>query len=161
MASSSPVSIAPARFPQDAGLVRRLFTEYVDSLGIDLSFQDVDAELAGLPGKYAPPRGPVLLARTDAGDAVGVVALRPLSPPGTCEIKRLYVRPLARQQNAGRLLAESIVNAARAMGYARAVLDTLPSMQAAQALYASLGFRPTEPYYDNPLPGTVYLALDL
>jgi ribosomal protein S18 acetylase RimI-like enzyme len=159
--AASQISIAPARFPDEAELVRQLFTEYVDSLGIDLSFQDVDTELADLPGKYAPPHGTVLIARTDAGDAVGAVALRPLAAPGICEIKRLYVRPHARQRNAGRLLAEAIISAARTTGYTRALLDTLPSMQAAQALYASLGFRPTEPYYSNPVPGTVYLALDL
>ncbi len=155
------IRIGPVRFPDEAEIVRRLFAEYVDSLGIDLSFQDVSAELAGLPGKYAPPHGTVLLARDGSGDAVGCAALRPLPLPGACEIKRLYVRPEARGQNAGRLLAEAIVNAARATGYARALLDTLPSMRAAQALYASLGFRPTARYYDNPVPGTVYLALDL
>ena len=159
MASASPIRIEAARFPDETELVRQLFTEYIDSLGIDLFFQDVDAELADLPGKYAPPRGTILIARLAAGDAVGCVALRPLS--GICEIKRLYVRPQARHQDVGRRLAEAIVNAARAMGYTRAVLDTLPSMRAAQALYASLGFRPTEPYYRNPVPGTIYLALDL
>ena len=161
MSHLPPVRIGPARFPDDAGLVRQLFTEYVDSLGVDLSFQDVDTELADLPGKYAAPRGMVLIARDEAGDAVGAVALRPLPLPDTCEIKRLYVRPRARRQNVGRQLAEAIVSAGRTTGYKRALLDTLPSMHAAQALYAALGFRPTAPYYRNPVPGTIYLALDL
>lgn len=159
MASASPIRIEPARFPDDTDLVRQLFTEYIESLGIDLSFQDVATELADLPGKYAPPRGTILIAWAGAGDATGCVALRPLAD--ACEIKRLYVRPRARHQDIGRRLAEAIVNSARTMGYTRAVLDTLPSMCAAQALYASLGFRPTEPYYRNPVPGTIYLALDL
>ncbi len=161
MATAPPITIGPARFPDEAELVRQLFTDYIDSLGVDLSFQDVDGELAGLPGQYASPRGTILLARDGAGTAVGVVALRPRPSPGACEIKRLYVRPDARQQNVGRRLAEAIVGAAKTTGYTRALLDTLPSMQAAQRLYASLGFRPTEPYYPNPVPGTVYLALDL
>lgn len=161
MTAAVPIRIEPAHFPEEAELVRRLFTEYVDSLGIDLSFQNVGAELADIPGKYAPPRGTILIARDKAGDAVGCVALRPLAMPGTCEIKRLYVRPRARHQDFGRRLAEAIVRAAGTMGYTRAVLDTLPSMRAAQALYASLGFRPTDPYYRNPVPGTIYLALDL
>jgi len=161
MAIVSPISIAPARFPDEAGLVRQLFTEYIDSLGVDLSFQDVDTELADLPGKYTPPHGTILIARDPFGHAVGAVALRPLAPPDTCEIKRLYVRPHARKQNVGRTLAEAIVRSARTMSYGRALLDTLPSMRAAQALYASLGFRPTEAYYRNPVPGTIYLALDL
>jgi len=162
MDASSPITIGPARFPDDAALVRQLFTEYIDSLGVDLSFQDVSRELADLPGKYGASHVTVLIARDGAGDPVGVAALRPLPQlPDSCEIKRLYVRARARRQNAGRRLAEAIVGAARTMGYRRAVLDTLPSMRAAQALYAALGFRPTEPYYPNPLPGTVYLSLDL
>ena len=161
MTGPSPIGIGPARFPAEADIVRQLFTEYIDSLGVDLSFQDVDTELADLPGKYAPPRGTILIARDGAGVAVGSVALRPLTPPGICEIKRLYVRPPARHRNVGRRLAEAVVATARTMGYRRAVLDTLPTMHAAQTLYASLGFRPTEPYYDNPMPGTIYLALDL
>lgn len=155
------IRIVSARFPDEAALVRQLFMEYIDSLGVDLTFQDVERELADLPGKYAPPDGTILIARDGAGDVVGCVALRPLPLPGACEIKRLYVRPRARRQNLGRRLAEEIVSAARAMGYTRALLDTLPSMRAAQELYASLGFRPTEPYYRNPVPGTIYLALDL
>ncbi|MBV8536208.1 MAG: GNAT family N-acetyltransferase [Alphaproteobacteria bacterium] len=159
--TTAAIRIAPPRFPDDTELVRQFFTEYVDRLGIDLSFQDVDTELASLPGKYAPPQGAVLLARDDDGKAVGVVALRPLPLSGACEMKRLYVRPQARAQKVGRRLAEAIVNSARTIGYARILLDTLPTMQAAVALYASLGFRPIEPYYPNPIPGTVYLALDL
>jgi putative acetyltransferase len=161
MSNSSTISIAPVRLPDDIDIVRRFFVEYIDSLGIDLSFQDVDAELADLPGKYAPPAGMILIARDSAEYPVGCVALRPLPEPGACEIKRLYVRPQARGQDLGRRLAEGIIAYARDANYARILLDTLASMHAAQKLYASLGFRPTAPYYDNPVPGTLYLALDL
>jgi ribosomal protein S18 acetylase RimI-like enzyme len=155
------IVIAPARIPDDLAAVRGLFREYVDGLGIDLSFQDVEAELAGLPGKYAPPRGIILLARNSAGAAVGCIALRPLPENGSCEMKRLYVRHEARGQSLGRRLAEALVAWAREAGYERMLLDTLASMAAAQSLYAALGFRATEAYYDNPLPGTRYMALDL
>lgn len=181
MSASSTISIALVRLPEDLDVVRALFTEYIDSLGVDLSFQDVEAELAELPGKYAPPRGRILLARDQAGQAVGCVALRPVARAGvgestaaganagigdvtgtgTCEIKRLYVRPEARGHDLGRRLAEGIIASAREAGYARILLDTLASMHAAQRLYASLGFRTTTPYYASPVPGTVYLALDL
>lgn len=140
--------------------MRDLFREYIDSLRTDLTFQDVDRELADLPGKYAPPHGTVLLA-WDAERAVGCIALRPLAADGTCEMKRLYVRPEARGRDLGRQLAVALIAHGRTTGYRRMVLDTLAPMSAAQALYATLGFRPTAPYYDNPLPGTQYLALDL
>ncbi len=126
---SASTTIAPAHFPEDADVVRCLFEEYIDSLGIDLSFQDVAAELAGLPGKYASPHGVVLLARDDAGMPLGCVALRPWTQPGTGEIKRLYVRPAARGQALGRRLAEAVIDGARRTGYTRLVLDTLASMR--------------------------------
>ncbi|HEV2678307.1 MAG TPA: GNAT family N-acetyltransferase [Aliidongia sp.] len=161
MSSPSTMSIAPARFPGDADAVRGLFAEYVESLGIDLSFQDVNAELAGLPGKYAAPGGTILLARDAARHPVACVALRPLAQAGQCEMKRLYVRPAARGHDLGRRLAQAIISAARDAGYARLLLDTLAPMRSAQKLYAALGFREIAPYYENPVPGTMYMALDL
>jgi ribosomal protein S18 acetylase RimI-like enzyme len=161
MSAPSTIDIAPARLPEDLELVRGLFEEYVASLDIDLSFQDIDAELAHLPGKYVPPQGIVLLARDAAGAALGCVALRPWSRQGECEIKRLYVRPAARGLSLGRQLAEAVIAWAIQARYRRVRLDTLGSMHAARALYASLGFRPVEPYYRNPVPGTLYMALDL
>lgn len=161
MSETSNLSIAAACFPADGDAVRELFAEYVDSLGIDLSFQDVATELAGLPGKYASPDGVVLLARDGGGKAVGCVALRPWAQPGAGEIKRLYVRPEARGLALGRRLAEAVVSYARQQGYTRLVLDTLASMRPALRVYHTLGFRPVPAYYANPLPDTVYLALDL
>jgi ribosomal protein S18 acetylase RimI-like enzyme len=161
MSATSTIDIAAARLPDEIAIVRELFLEYVDSLGIDLSFQDVAAELAQLPGKYAPPRGAILIARDGAGSVQGCVALRPWSEPGTCEIKRLYVRPAARGQALGRRLAEAVIAAAARAGYVRVLLDTLASMTAARQLYVALGFRPVAPYYDNPLPDTLYMALEL
>ena len=161
MSATSKIEIAPARIPEDVETVRSLFRDYVASLGIDLGFQDVEAELAGLPGKYAPPRGAILIARAAGGDAVGCVALRPLPEPGACEMKRLYVKPSARGLDLGRRLALAVIAAAREAGYDLLRLDTLAGMGAAQGLYATLGFEPTAAYYDNPVPGTRYLALNL
>ncbi|MEW9623908.1 GNAT family N-acetyltransferase [Rhodanobacter geophilus] len=161
MSTASGISIASARFPADGAVVRELFAEYADSLGIDLSFQGFAAELAQLPGKYAPPLGDILIARDAAGAVLGCVALRPTAMPATGEIKRLYLRPAARGQALGRRLAEAILLRAREAGHARVVLDTLASMDAARHLYAALGFRAVPPYYDNPLPGTLYMALEL
>jgi putative acetyltransferase len=130
--------------------VRSLLHEYADGIGVDLSFQDFDSEVSDPLGFYEL----VLLA------GEGCVALRRIDER-TCEMKRLYVRPTARGGGLGRRLAEAVIDQARAGGYERMLLDTLPTMGAAQALYRSLGFRETEPYRHNPVPGTVFMELSL
>jgi putative acetyltransferase len=151
--------ITEARWPDDRGTVEALFREYVGSLTEDISFQNVDDELAGLPGKYARPGGVVLIA-WDGTHAAGAVAYR-MVEPGFCEMKRLYVRPAFRGRDIGRELANELIEDARSRGYRTMLLDTLASMQSARALYRALGFRPVEAYYENPLPGTMYMARDL
>lgn len=151
------IRLVPAR---DMDVIRTLFTEYVDSLGLDLSFQGFDEELAGLPGRYASPAGTIFLAEA-AGEALGCVALRPLAEPGLCEMKRLYVRPARTGLGLGRRLAEAAIAAARERGYAAIRLDTLTSMVAANALYNRLGFHRIAPYCRNPLPGALFYELSL
>src|SRR5262249_9680339 len=136
-----------------------LFREYVASLSEDISFQDFEAEFAGLPGKYARPTGVVLIAR-EGDEAAGAIACR-MFEPGVCEMKRLYVRPAFRGRGLARDLANDLIEDARERGYRTMLLDTLASMTAARALYRDLGFAPVEPYYDNPLPGVMYMALEL
>ena len=155
-------SIRRATTAADIAQARALFAEYAASIGVDLCFQDFDRELATLPGAYAPPRGALLLAGGDDRPS-GCAGLRPL-PGGDSaqgEVKRLYVRDCARGTGLGRALALRILAEARAIGYRELKLDTLPTMTAAQALYASLGFRPCDAYYRNPVRGTVYMSLAL
>ena len=120
-----------------------LLREYEKGVGVSLCFQNFEAEVAGLPGDYALPKGQMLLARDASGDGLlGFVALRPVSAaPELCEMKRLYVRPAARGRGLGRELALAAMDEARRLAYRRMCLDTLPSMREAQALYRSLGFR--------------------
>jgi putative acetyltransferase len=151
--------IVEARSEADFDAARELFAEYAAGLGIDLAFQGFEEERAGLPGTYAPPAGRLLLAVVD-GSPAACVALRDLGR-GTCEMKRLYVRPAFRGTGLGRTLAEAVIDAGKAIGYERMRLDTLPSMNAAVALYAALGFRDVEPYYSNPIPGARFLELRL
>jgi putative acetyltransferase len=164
MNETSPMTIAPARIPYDIDSIRALYVEYIESLGIDLSFQDIDTELANLPGKYAPPAGIILLARDNHNVPVGCIALRPITSThetGTAEMKRLYVRPEARGHDLGRRLVLQLIDHARSVGYTRMILDTLASLHSARKLYTSLGFVEVEPYYDNPLPGVIYMAREL
>jgi len=153
------IRIAEARWPDDRATVEALFREYVSSLAEDISFQNVDDELGTLPGKYARPGGVVLIAR-DGAEAAGAVAYR-MVEPGVCEMKRLYVRPAFRGRDIGRELANELIDDARARGYRTMLLDTLASMSSARALYRDLGFVAVAPYYDNPLPGVAYMALEL
>jgi GNAT superfamily N-acetyltransferase len=148
-----------AASPEEVAACRELFIEYQRALGVSLCFQGFDAELSGLPGDYAPPKGRLFLA-VSAGRPAGCVALRPLFHRDA-EMKRLYVRPPHRGGGLGRLLAMRTIEAARGLGYETLKLDTLPQMKAAQKLYESLGFRDTAPYNDNPVRGVRFLALDL
>lgn len=157
---SDDIAIRDACFPQDRDRVEALFREYANSLDIDLCFQGFEQEVASLPGAYRAPGGALFLAfRGD--DAIGCIALRALEAPDVAEMKRLYVRPAGRGLALGRRLSEAAIARAVELGYARLRLDTLPSMQAAQALYATLGFRDITPYRFNPVAGVRYLELAL
>jgi len=153
------IDIVPPTSGDQIAIARRLFREYEAALGIELTFQGFAQEVAGLPGAYTPPAGRLFLA-TDGAEPAGCVALRPLGD-GICEMKRLYVRPTARGARLGRRLAETVIREARAIGYARMRLDTLPSMKEAFALYQTLGFREIAPYCENPIVGTRFMELDL
>ncbi len=173
-ASVSAATLRSADTPADVALARELFVEYARWLAVDLCFQGFESELATLPGAYAPPRGRLLLAGVRTA-AFGCIALRPLAAQGACcagtaspnsedavgEVKRLYVQPAHRGEGWGHRLAEALIAEARAIGYRELKLDTLEWMDDARRLYAKLGFRECPAYYDNPLPGVVYMALTL
>ena len=139
--------------------VRALFVEYQQSLGIDLSFQAFDEELDTLPGNYKPPEGRIYVALFD-GKLAGCIALRRFAGI-QCEMKRLFVRPEFRGHDIGMLLAHKVISEAGSIGYEEMLLDTLPTMTAAQKLYASLGFIECLPYRHNPIEGTKYMKLIL
>jgi putative acetyltransferase len=143
---------------------RVLMREYLESLGEDLGYQGIEDELAGLPGKYAAPRGALFIASLGsprdadahaAAESAGCIALRPLEGDA-CEMKRLFVRPEYRGYGIGRALAQRAIGAARDLGYRRMRLDTLERLEDAVRLYEALGFERIEPYCENPLPGAMF-----
>lgn len=153
--------------------VQTLFAEYFDYLRaeVDTTLDDLDdvpplagyrEEMAGLPGKYAPPEGRLLLALAD-GEVAGCVAFYRFGDD-TCELKRLWTRPQYRGRKIGRALVETAIREARRAGYAAIVLSTVSVMEGALALYRALGFQPTAPYFDGPpevMAREVFLRLDL
>jgi len=159
MTTTSGSTLRPAG-PADMEEVRALFREYAAWLEVDLCFQGFEAELAALPGRYAPPSGRLYVAEVD-GRIAGAIGLRELEP-GICEMKRLFVRDWARGRGVGRLLVERIVADARELGYRAMRLDTLRErMAAANAMYDELGFRDIPAYYANPVENVRYMELDL
>jgi len=153
------IEIRPVERPGELLVARQLFLDYAAALGVDLCFQNFEAELASLPGNYAPPLGRLMLAWWSSEPA-GCVALRPIDGE-ICEMKRLYVKPPFRGRHLGRYLAERICSEARDAGYMNICLDTLPNMSSAIHLYATLGFKPIDPYVYNPIEGAMFLGLSL
>ena len=136
--------------------VRQMLREYVEWIGLDLAFQEIDAELDGLPGDYTPPRGALFLA-VEGDRYLAMIALRPIE--GTvAEMKRLYVRPVARGRGLARRLIARLCEEARRLNYTELRLDTLPMMGEAQALYEACGFVDIEPYYETPIAGTRFMS---
>ena len=152
------VTIRPAR-PADIPDLRRMLEEYVGWIALDLAFQEIDKELAELPGVYAPPRG-VLFVAEDEGGLIGMIGVRPFEG-AICEMKRLYVRPAARGRGLAKRLIAAALDEARRLLYSEIRLDTLPMMGDAQSLYVGLGFADIPPYYDTPIAGTRFMSKKL
>jgi GNAT superfamily N-acetyltransferase len=161
MTTTIEFAVVPATSADDLNSVRTLFRAYVDWLGIDLSYQGFEEELAGLPGKYTAPAGTLFLARDSDGAVLGCVGLRAFGGAGACEMKRLYVLPAGRGRGVGAALVARVLEAAVEAGYREMLLDTLPSMRGAIKLYTASGFAETAAYYDTPIAETMFFRKDL
>jgi GNAT superfamily N-acetyltransferase len=124
-----------ARHVEDIDLIERYFDQ-----------RAFDEELDGLPGKYARPRGRLLLAYLD-GQPAGCAALRDLGD-GACEMKRMFVPQIFRGRGVGRALAARIIVEGKEAGYRTMRLDTSRRQSEAIRLYEHAGFRRIPPYYD-------------
>jgi len=149
-------TLSKAQYPDDLDEIKDLFLQYQQEIQADLCFQSFQQELDSLPGKYAEPRGAVILARVK-GQIAGVVALRPMEEIDICEMKRLYVKPEFKGKNIGKQLARAILKEAAAKGYRKMRLDTLDRLVPAVKLYTQLGFQKINAYYPNPLEGVIYM----
>jgi putative acetyltransferase len=149
-------TIRHAKFPEDLSAVLSIWREFVANSPVSLDYQGNETEFANLPGKYAAPKGCILLADHD-GDIEGCIALREVSAD-ICEMKRLYVKPHARGRNLGRQLAERLITEARGAGYSEMRLDVQEKSVSARRLYEALGFVTTDPISFNPVPGASFLG---
>lgn len=148
--------VAPVETAEELEAVKALFRAYVDWLGIDLSYQGFEEELAAMPGKYAPPHGALFAAKASDGTVLGCVGLRAFDDRGRCEMKRLYVLPEGRGKKVGSALVGRVIEAAVAAGYSEMLLDTLPTMTGAIRLYRAAGFEEVPAYYETPIRETVF-----
>ncbi|MCB1861972.1 MAG: carbonate dehydratase [Gammaproteobacteria bacterium] len=153
------IRVLDSRHTEELERVRQLFRDYADWLGVDLCFQNFDAEMSSLPGAYSAPGGRLFFAELD-GKPAGCVGLREFSD-GVCEMKRLYVEPSLRRHGIGRKLALAVIEAAHDLNYKRILLDTLPAMRVALKLYRELGFQEVPAYYLTPIESTIFLSLEL
>jgi putative acetyltransferase len=157
----TPLGILQAETPEQIATARELMMEYATALGFNLCFQNFSEELRALPGEYAPPAGRLLLA-TWEGQAAGMVAMRSIEDKGSCEMKRLFVRPAFRGKSLGRVLTEKLIAEASQAGYTRMRLDTIRGiMDSAIRLYRELGFREVPAYYATPVQETLFMELEL
>ncbi|PVB61055.1 GNAT family N-acetyltransferase [Labrenzia sp. 011] len=161
MTAHKNLAISAVKTAEDLDVVKSLFRAYVDWLAIDLSYQGFEEELAGMPGKYAPPSGALYLAKDRDGSSLGCVGLRPFARQGCCEMKRLYVLPAGRGRGVGRALIERVLETAAQAGYNEMLLDTLPSMTGAIKLYKAAGFEEIPAYYDTPVEETLFFRRTL
>ena len=133
-----------------------MFREYAASIGDGFWVNDFEDELAALPGYYRA----LLVACDDDGTLIGSAAIKHL-PDGAAELKRLYVPPAARGTGLGRDLATAAIERARELGYTVIRLDTLPRMEVARGIYASLGFVRCEPWVEHPIANVLFFELKL
>jgi putative acetyltransferase len=140
--------------------VKDLFKAYLEELNEDLCFQSFDSEIDNPLYKYSAPTGALFIALYNA-KPVGCIALQPLPEAGTCEMKRLYVNPEYRKLGIGDALVNALLQEAKILDYTLMKLDTLDRLQAAIKLYQKFGFETVNAYYDNPLPGVVYMQKEL
>ena len=145
---------------KELDIIRDLFREYEKELNEDICFQSFEEELKAPLKKYGSPDGDLLLAYWN-DEVAGCIALTKMKDAGACEMKRLYVKPAFRKNKIGRILIEELLNSAKVRKYETMRLDTFLKLESAVHLYKQYGFQNISAYYNNPLPGVVYMEKEL
>jgi len=148
------LTITPVQTPDDLDHIKQLFIEYQNWLNVDLCFQGFENELKNLPAHYDH----LILAKQD-GEVCGCVGLSPLPETGSCEIKRLYVRPAFQKKGIGRKLALETIHFAKKNDYKSVCLETLKRLDTAIMLYENLGFKCQLPNDGNPDNQIVHMEM--
>jgi GNAT superfamily N-acetyltransferase len=138
---------------------KRLFNQYIQSLDFELTFQDVDRELAEIAVEYNTPSGALLLVY-DGDKAIACAGVRKIDST-TAELKRMFVDPGYRGHQLGQKLLQMALAVSKQLGYSSIRLDTVPQMRSAIKLYESAGFREIDPYRFNPMPGAIFMEKEL
>lgn len=138
-------TIRPASTPTDWLEASALLHDYVEWLRAAAGVEPLDEqpalqpELADLPAHYDGARSELFVARLGPL-AVGTVAIR-TDDRGLAELKRLYLRPIARGSGLADRLVGVAVDAAAARGCHTVWLESLSGvMEPALAVYRRNGF---------------------
>jgi putative acetyltransferase len=144
--------------------IKLLFQEYQQGLGVPIDFQNFEAELQALPGKYASPQGMLCLASWQGEDGIepiGCFGLYPMGETDVCELKRLFLKPAHQGQGLGKALMAHALQEAKRLGYQKLRLDSLRRLEAAFKLYQHFDFYEIEPYNNNPHLDVYYMERPL
>jgi len=148
-----------ANTPKDFERGHAIIVEYLATLGIDLTYMNLPQEFSTLAEKYAAPEGAFILA-LDGETVIGCAGVRKIDNEAA-ELKRVYVKDDYRGYKIGISLIKKGLENARELGYNKIRLDVIPTLVKAKKLYQSLGFYEIAPYFENPVPGTVYMEKEL
>jgi GNAT superfamily N-acetyltransferase len=138
--------------------IRELFWEYLqwanakveENFGVSFDIATMLEDDMNSLDKFMPPRGRLQLGYVD-DQPVGIACLKALTE-SIGEVKRMYIRPEARNQGLGRALLNTLVEEACQIGYEQVRLDSARFMTEAHQLYRKNGFREIEAYEGSEIP---------
>jgi GNAT superfamily N-acetyltransferase len=152
------IEIIIANKERHAQPIRELFWEYLQwantkvekEFGVSFDITTMLEEDMNTLGKFMPPKGRLLLGYVE-DRPMGIACLKALSDR-IGEVKRMYVRPEARNRGLGRALLHRLLDEAQQIGYEQVRLDSARFMVNAHRLYRTSGFREIEPYEGSEIP---------